>query len=155
MKKTKNNHFDFALTVYGLTLFISPCINFLLSFFTEYFRDFNSAGMLLLSLIVFVLFFILTLPTFYAILFFTKIFFTHNKSQLNLRFILFGLCATVFTFNIFILTYPIFGFDPMIIHFFTIHYFVMFFLIFFLKIESPKTLIRKSPDAKILDDDLD
>ena len=154
MSYKKNSHFSFALKIYGLTLLLSPFINFLFRFHFSKYSDF-SFGHLLASMITSLFFLVLALPTFYSILFFTKNLFNHNKPKFYLRFILFGLCAFVFTLNISILIYLGFGLTNILYHFYTTYYIIMFFLVLLLKIEPPEILIRKSSNPDILDDDLD
>ncbi len=149
-----NNHFDYSLKVFGLTFLSAPVLHFLISTFFNIDSDFSFNNMVS-AVVIFVLFFILTLPTFYGILLFTKNLFKTDTPILLLRFIILGLSVVLFTINVSVLAYPFFGFDIEVLFNFKYYYICLGLFIFFIKINRPKFYYKEATDLMILDDDFD
>ena len=150
----KNNHFDYSLKVFGLTFLSAPILHFLISTIFKIDADFLF-GSMIMGLVVFVLFSILALPTFYGMQFITKSLFKTDTSILLLRFIISGLGVVLFTINISVLAFLSFGFDIEILIYFKYYYICLVAFIFFVKIDRPKFYYKEHTDLNILDDDFD
>jgi hypothetical protein len=148
-----NNHFDYSLKVFGLTFLSAPVLHFLIATIFKIDSDFGFNSMVT-AIVLFVLLFILALPTFYGVLFFTKKLFKTDTPILLLRFIIFGLSTILFTLNISLWTYLFFSFGIEVILYFKYYYICLAIFIFLAKIERPKFYYKESTDLNILDDDL-
>lgn len=147
-----NNHFEYSLKIYGLTFLSAPIFLFLILAIFEIESGFNFSSMIA-TLGVFILLFIITLPTLYGILFVTKILFKTDTSIFLLRFIIYGLSFLLFTLNISILVYPFFGLDIITISYLKSFFICLFIFIFSIKINRPKFHYKNSSDLNLLDDD--
>lgn len=96
-----------------------------------------------MALVAFVMLFILTLPTFYGILFFTKHLFKTDTPIFLLRFIILGLGIVLFIINVSVLAYPVMGFDLEVLIYFKYYYICLSTFIFLVKIERAKFYYKK------------